>query len=84
MHLRVTYGQCIYMSFGSKVMVDRFNRFARLTTVTDRQSMLIGQLPPPRKGAPQPPTAAEIDPVVWGTPANFNGFRVLAALLHGM
>jgi len=27
--------------------------------------------------------AAEIDSVVWGTPANFNGFRVLAALLHG-
>jgi len=27
--------------------------------------------------------AAEIDAVVWGTPANFNGFRVLAALLHG-
>jgi len=26
--------------------------------------------------------AAEIDPVVSGTPANFNGFRVLAALLH--
>jgi len=26
--------------------------------------------------------AAEIDPVVWGTPANFSGFRVLAALLH--
>ena len=26
--------------------------------------------------------AAEIDPVVRGTPANFNGFRVLAALLH--
>jgi len=30
------------------------------------------------------PQAAEIDPVVWGTPANFNGFRVLAALLHGI
>jgi len=29
------------------------------------------------------PLAAEIDPVVWGTPADFNGFRVLAALLHG-
>jgi len=29
------------------------------------------------------PLAAEISPVVWGTPANFNGFRVLAALLHG-
>jgi len=27
--------------------------------------------------------AAEINPVVWGTPANFNWFRVLAALLHG-
>jgi len=27
--------------------------------------------------------AAEIDPVVWGAPANFNGFRVLAALLYG-
>ena len=26
---------------------------------------------------------AEIHPVVWGTPANFNEFRVLAALLHG-
>jgi len=29
------------------------------------------------------PLAAEIDPVVWRTPANINGFRVLAALLHG-
>jgi len=27
--------------------------------------------------------AAEIDPVVWGPAANFNSFRVLAALLHG-
>jgi len=26
--------------------------------------------------------AAEIGPVVWGMPANFNGFRVLAALQH--
>jgi len=29
------------------------------------------------------PLAAEIDPVVWGTRAIFNGFRVLATLLHG-
>jgi len=29
------------------------------------------------------PLAAEIGPAVWGTTANFNGFRVLAALLHG-
>jgi len=28
------------------------------------------------------PLAAEIGLVVWGTPANFNGFRVLAALLQ--
>jgi len=30
------------------------------------------------------PLAAEIVSAVWGTPATFNGFRVLAALLHGM
>ena len=29
------------------------------------------------------PLAAEIGLEVWGIPANFNGFRVLAALLHG-
>ena len=29
------------------------------------------------------PLAAEIGLPVWGTPANFNGFRVLAALMHG-
>jgi len=30
------------------------------------------------------PLVAEIISLVWGTPANFNGFRVLAALLHGI
>jgi len=29
------------------------------------------------------PLTAEIASGVWGTPANFNAFRVLAALLHG-
>jgi len=29
------------------------------------------------------PLAAEIASLVWGTPANFNWFRVLASLLHG-
>jgi len=29
------------------------------------------------------PLAAEIVSLVWGTPGNFNGFRVLAVLLHG-
>jgi len=28
------------------------------------------------------PQAAEIISLLWGTPANFNGFHVLAALLH--
>ena len=30
------------------------------------------------------PLVAEICWRVWGTPANFNGFRVLAELLHGI
>jgi len=29
------------------------------------------------------PLATDIVSLVWSTPANFNGFRVLAALLHG-
>jgi len=29
------------------------------------------------------PLAAEIISLVWGTPGNFDGFRVLAVLLHG-
>jgi len=29
------------------------------------------------------PLAAEIGLPVWVTPANFNGFRILTALLHG-
>jgi len=28
------------------------------------------------------PLAAEIDPVVWGIPANFNGFRLWHGQLH--
>jgi len=27
--------------------------------------------------------AAEVGSLVWGTPANFNRFRIFAALLHG-
>jgi len=30
------------------------------------------------------PLVAEIVSLVWGTPANFNWFRVLAALLHAL
>ena len=37
---------------------------------------------PPQYGELRPTITAEIGLPVWGTPANFNGFRVLAALLH--
>jgi len=37
----------------------------------------------PQYGELNGPLAAEIISLVWGTPANVNGFRVLAALLHG-
>jgi len=30
------------------------------------------------------PLTAEIASLVWGTPGNFNWFRVLAVLLHGI
>jgi len=30
------------------------------------------------------PLKAEIGSIIWGTHANFNWFRVLAALLHGI
>jgi len=36
----------------------------------------------PQHGELRPTSAAEVGPVVWGTPANFNEFRVLVALLQ--
>ena len=30
------------------------------------------------------PIAAEIVSLLWGTPVNFNEFRILSALLHGI
>jgi len=30
------------------------------------------------------PLTAEIGSTIWGTPANFNWFRILAAFLHGI
>jgi len=47
--------------------------------------MLNSNIPPPyvlSNMANFGPLAAEISLPVWGTPANFNGFRVLALLLH--
>jgi len=44
-----------------------------------KQQCLLHMFPQYRELRP----TAEIGPLVWGTPAIFNGFRVLAALLHG-
>jgi len=38
---------------------------------------------PPQYGELRPASGWDRSGIVWGTPANFNGFRVLAALLHG-
>jgi len=64
--------------------------FATKTRIDNREKLLKQQYP--LHAFPQyshnmvnfGPLAAEIHPVVWGTPANFNGFGVLAALLHGI
>jgi len=48
-----------------------------------KQQHLLQMSPEYCEIQPFGPLAAEIGPVVWGTPANFNVFRVLAALLHG-
>jgi len=60
--------------FGTKAHIDnRKNLFSSNTSSTCPDNMVnFG------------PLAAEIGLPVWGTAANFNGFRVLAALLHGI
>jgi len=55
--------------------------FATKTLIDNRKKYISSRCP--HNMVNFGPLATEIDPVVWGTPANFNGFRVLAALLHG-
>jgi len=59
--------------------------FATKARINNRKNLLNRHLPPicPYNVVNLGPLAAEIVLLVWGTPANFNGFRVLAALLHG-
>jgi len=58
--------------------------FANKAHIDNRKKLVKQQSSThPHKMVNFDPLAAEIAPVVWGTPANFNGFRVLAALLHG-
>ena len=59
--------------------------FATKARIDNRAKLLSSNISSkcPHKMANFGQLAAEIDPVVWGIPANFNGFRVLAGLLHG-
>jgi len=60
--------------------------FATKARIDNRKKPVISNMSStcPHNMANFGPLAAEIDLVVWGTPANFNGSRVLAALLHGI
>jgi len=59
--------------------------FATKTHIDNRKKLLNSNVSPtcPHSMVNFGPLAAEICWRDWGTPANFNGFRVLAALLHG-
>jgi len=56
-------------SFVTKVCIDNWKKIVK-------QQYVLHMSPPHGK------LTAEIGSGVWGTPANFNGFCVLAALLH--
>ena len=59
--------------------------FAAKTRIDNRKKLLDSNVSPtcPHNMVNFGPLATEIVSLVWGTPANFNGFGVLAALLHG-
>ena len=71
-HHRTTLSDYI---FATKVLMDNrkknlLNRQSNISATCSHSMVKFG------------PLAAEIDSFVWGTPANFNGFRVLASLLQ--
>jgi len=68
-HHRTTLSVCI---FATKVTIDNRKKFVKQQYLLHMFSQ-YGELGP---------LAAEISSGVWGIPANFNGFRVLAPLLH--
>jgi len=57
--------------FATKAYVDNRKKMVNSNTSCTRPHNKFG------------PLVAEIGPVVWGTPGNFNGCHVLAALLRG-
>jgi len=70
-HLRTIFSGCI---FGTKACID--NRKKNLLNINTSSTC-------PHNMVNFGLLTAEIGSGVWGTPANFNGFRVFAALLHG-
>jgi len=59
--------------------------FATEAYIDNRKNLLSSNISPtcPHNMVNSGPLAAEILSLVLGTPGNFNGFHVLAALLHG-
>jgi len=65
--------------FATKARIDNRKKNFLSTNMSSTRPSQYGQYGELR------PTGGEIDPVVWGASANFNGFRrALAALLHGI
>ena len=60
--------------------------FATKTRIDNRKTLLSSNMSStcPHNMVNFGPLTAEIDWRVWGTPSYFNGYRVLAALLHGI
>jgi len=59
--------------------------FATKACIDNRKKLVKQQYPPtcPYNLLIFGPLVAQIISLVWGSPANFSGFRVLAVLLHG-
>jgi len=59
--------------------------FATMARIDNRKKLLSSNISSrnPHNMVNFGPLAAEIGLPVWGTPANFNGFRVLVERLHG-
>jgi len=60
--------------------------FATKARIDSRKNLLNTSISPthPDNMVNFSPLEAEIGSLVWGTPANFNGFCVLTTLLHGI
>jgi len=61
--------------FATKACIDNRKKNLLSSNISPHMSLQYGELRP---------TSGWDLLLVWGTPANFNGFRVLAALLHGI